>query len=390
MSESLARVVVTAVEVEGRSKAEVGRTYGVSRQWVHELVRRYAAEGEAGLVPRSRRPRTNARRVPIALEDQTVAMRKELDDQGLDAGAHTIAYHLERRGLPPPSVATIWRILTRRGFVSPQPQKRPKAASIRFSAEMPNERWQEDTTHWALADGSDVEILNAIDDHSRFLVGCDSRVVFKAADVVACFHGAAAAHGYPAELLTDNGAVFTAAPRGGRCALELECDRLGIRDINSRPYHPQTCGKVERFHQTLKRWLAKQDAATTIEELQAQLDAFRTYYNEIRPHRAIGRRPPAEAYAARPKDQPRGPRIEGTYRVRRDRIDRGGAVTLRYDSKLLHIKVGRRYAGVRVLLLVAGLDVRIVTDDGELIRELTIDPTRTYQGLGKAEGARMS
>ncbi len=201
---------------------------------------------------------------------------------------------------------------------------------------------------------------------------------------------AAAAHGYPASLLTDNGAVFTAAPRGGRCALELECDRLGIRDINSRPYHPQTCGKVERFHQTLKKWLARQDPAATIEELQDHLDRFRAYYNEVRPHRAIGRRPPAEVYAARPKDHPHGPVIEATYRVRKDRIDTGGAVTLRHDSKLLHIKVGRRYAKTRVLMLVAGRDVRIVTEDGELIRELTIDPTKTYQGLGKAEGARMS
>ena len=266
----------------------------------------------------------------------------------------------------------------------------PKAASIRFQAEMLNKRWQEDTTHWAIADGTDVEILNTIDDHARFLIGSDARVVFKAGDVVACFHGAAAAHGYPAELLTDNGAVFTAAPRGGRCALELECDRLGIKDINSRPYHPQTCGKAERFHQTQKRWLAKQDRAATIEELQAQLDTFRTCYNEVRPHRAIGRRPPAEAYAGRPKDHPRGPVIDATYRVRKDRIDSGGAVTLRHDSKLLHIKVGRRHARVRVLMLVAGLDVRIMTEDGELLRALTIDPTRSYQGLGKAKGARMS
>ena len=390
MSESLARLVVTAVLVEGRTKAEVARDYGLSRQWVHELIKRYLGEGDAGLLARSRRPRSNPARVPAAIEDAIVALRKELDDQGLDAGAHTIAYHLARRGLDPPSVATIWRILTRRGFITPQPQKRPKAASIRFAAEMPNERWQEDITHWGLASGIDVEILNALDDHSRFLVGSDALRVFKAADVVGSFHKAASAHGFPAQLLTDNGAVFTAAPRGGRCALELECDRLGIRDINSRPYHPQTCGKVERFHQTLKRYLAKQDAAWTIAELQVKLDTFRTYYNEIRPHRGIGRRPPAEAYAARPKDHPRGPVIEATYRMRKDRIDTGGAVTLRHDSKLLHIKVGRRYAGTRVLMLVAGLDVRIVTEDGELIRELTIDPTKTYQGLGKAEGARMS
>jgi transposase InsO family protein len=383
MSVSLARLVVTAVLVERRTKAEVARDYGVSRQWVHELVKRFLQEGDAGLAPRSRRPRCNPTRVSEEVEDAIVALRKELDERGLDAGAHTIAYHLAERGIGAPSVATIWRVLSRRGFVTPQPQKRPKAASIRFAAEMPNERWQADITHWRLADGSDVEVLNAIDDHSRFLVGSDALGVFKAADVVASFHRAASAHGFPAELLTDNGAVFTAAPRGGRCALELECDRLGIRDINSRPYHPQTCGKVERFHQTLKRYLAKQDLAASVAELQAQLEAFRTYYNEVRPHRAIGRRPPALAYAARPRATPTGPVIPAAYRVRRDRIDTGGAVTLRHDSKLLHIKVGRRHAGTRVLLLVAGLDVRIVSQDGELIRALTLDPSCTYQPLGR-------
>lgn len=175
--------------------------------------------------------------------------------------------------------------------------------------------------------------------------------------------------------------MFTAAPRGGRCAIELECDRLGIANTHSRPYHPQTLGKVERFHQTLKRWLRHQPRAATIEKLQAQLDAFRTYYNEVRPHRGIGRRTPAEAYAARPKATPIGPVIPAPYRLRRDRIDSGGAVTLRHDSRLHHIKVGRRYAGTRVLMLVAGLDVRIVSEEGELVRELTLDPSRSYQPL---------
>ncbi len=376
---SLARLVVVAVTVEGRSKAEVARDYGVSRRWVHELVKRYRAEGGAGLEPRSRRPRSSPTRVGAQIEDQIVALRKELGDQGLDAGAHTIAYHLQRRGTTPPSVATIWRVLRRRGFVTPQPQKRPKSSFIRFCAEMPNERWQEDVTHWRLPDGTEVEILNAIDDHSRFLVASDARVVFKAADVVACFHGAAAAHGYPAELLTDNGAVFTARPRGGRCALELECDRLGINHINSRPYHPQTCGKVERFHQTLKRWLAKQDPASSIGELQAQLETFRTYYNEVRPHRAIGRRTPAEAYGARPKAGPSGPSIPAPYRVRRDRVDVAGRITLRHNSRLHHIGLGRKLTGVRVLVLVDGLRVRVISEDGELIRELILDPTSDYQ-----------
>jgi transposase InsO family protein len=380
---SLARVVVTSVLVEGRSKAAVARDYGVSRRWVHELVRRFQAEGEAGLEPRSRAPKASPHQITEELQQEIVELRKHLSDEGLDAGAHTIAVYHERQHGTCPAVSTIWRVLSRRGFVPAQPQKRPKSSFVRFEADQPNERWQADITHWALADGADVEILNALDDHSRLLVGSDARVVFKAADVVACFHTAAAAWGFPAAVLTDNGAVFTAGPRGGgRCAIEVELDRLGIGIVHSSPYHPQTCGKVERFHQTLKRWLAKQSRTSTIAELQDQLDRFRTYYNEIRPHRAIGRRTPAEAYAARPNATPRGPKVLVHCRVRHDRIDRGGGVTLRYDSRLRHIKVGTRHAGTRVLMLVAGLNVRIVSEDGEMLRELTIDPERIYQPMG--------
>lgn len=381
---SLARLVVTAVLVEGRAKAAVARDYGLSRRWVHELVRRFQADGEAGLEPRSRRPRACPHRVGDALEDEIVELRKALAEEGLDAGAHTIAVHLHRRHGTAPAVSTIWRVLSRRGFVTPQPQKRPRSSFVRFQAAMPNERWQADITHVRLADATDVEILNVIDDHSRLLVASAARMVFKAADVVAVFHGAAAVHGYPGQLLTDNGAVFTAAPRGGgRCAIELEADRLGISLRHSSPYHPQTCGKVERFHQTLKRWLAKQPRAVTISQLQSQLDRFGTYYNDVRPHRAIGRRTPAEAWAARPRAAPSGPPIPEHCRVRRDRLDRGGGVTLRHDSRLHHIKVGRRHAGTRVLMLVAGLHVRIVSEDGELLRELVLDPSRDYQPMGR-------
>ena len=137
---------------------------------------------------------------------------KNLLDQGFDAGAHTIAVHLARRhgGAAVPSVATIWRILVRRGFVPPQPQKRPRSSFVRFEAEMPNERWQADITHVRLTEEREVEILNMLNDHSRLLVASDALVVFKAADVVASFHRGAAAHGFCASLLTDNGAVFTA------------------------------------------------------------------------------------------------------------------------------------------------------------------------------------
>jgi transposase InsO family protein len=379
---SLPLLVVTAVRVEGRSKSGVAREYGVSRRWVHELVARYDAEGEAGLAPRSRRPHTSPARTSVQVEEAIVAWRTTLSGQGLDAGAATIAVHLAAQLGSAPSTATIWRILSRRGFVVPQPHKRPRSSYIRFQADQPNERWQADLTHWQLADGTGVEILNIVDDHSRYAITCTARTGFKAADVVAVFVQAAAQHGYPACLLTDNGAVFTAAPRHGRCALETELAALRIRHAHSRPYHPQTCGKVERFHQTLKRWLAHQDPAATLTDLQAQLDTFADYYNQTRPHRALHRRTPATAYAARPKAVPIPPQPATPtrhHRVRVDRIDTSGVVTVRHNSRLHHIGIGRAHAGTRVTMLITDLHIRIITDDGELLRDLTLDPSRDYQ-----------
>ena len=133
---SLARVVITAVIVEGRSKSEVARDYGVSRVWVQKLVHRYQREGPAAFEPRSRRPHSNPRAVSLDLEDQVIRLRKELSKKGLDAGAETIAAHLQMAGVeePVPAVSTIWRILSRRGFVSPQPQKRPRSSWKTFCA----------------------------------------------------------------------------------------------------------------------------------------------------------------------------------------------------------------------------------------------------------------
>ena len=378
---SLARLMVTAVVELGQTKAQVARDYGVSRRWVHELVKRFEADGEAGLEPRSRRPLGSPRQTPVELEDEIVALRKSLAEQGLDVGAHTIAFHLDRRRGSAPAPSTIWRILSRRGFVTPQPQKRPKSSFVRFEADQPNERWQGDITHWRIRGGREIETLNIIDDHSRLLVGSGARRTTKAADVVASFREAVACHGVPASVLTDNAAVFTATPRGGgRCAIEIELD---VRYHHASPYHPQTCGKVERFHQTLKKWLAKQRRARDLAEVQDQLDRFRRYYNEQRPHRALRRRTPMEAFEARPKARPSGPGLilPAHHRVRRDRIDKAGRITLRYNSRLHHIGLGRAHAGVRVLVLVADLDVRVLTEDGELIRELVLDPSRDYQPL---------
>ena len=379
---SLARLVITAVAVEGRTKSEVARDYGVSRRWVQTLVARYLLEGDAAFEPRSRRPRTSPQRVDQALEDEIVDLRKELESEGLDAGAATIAVHLGRGGWPVPALSTIWRALVRRGFVTPQPHKRPRSSWVRFEADLPNQRWQPDVTHWQLVDDTDVEILNIVDDHSRLLVASEARLVFKAADVVTTFHSAAVIHGLPESVLSDNGAIFTGNSRGaGRVALEIELAALHIVFRHSRPYHPQTCGKVERFHQTLKKWLAKQPRCKTVTALQAQLDWFANYYNTIRPHRSLGRRTPAVAFAARPKAGPpsSGPTIPDHFRVRHDKIDPSGVITLRHNSRLHHIGLGRRHAGQRVLVLVHDLEIRVLTADGELLRALTLDPTRDYQ-----------
>jgi transposase InsO family protein len=388
---SLAELVITSVKVEGRTKSEVARDYKISRYWVHQLVKRHDAEGELAFAPRSRRPHGNPRAVDPELEERILRLRKELSKKGWDAGADTIRTHLQREDWARvPAVSTIWRILVRRGFVTPQPHKRPKSAGHRFCAAMPNERWQADTTHWQLADGTPVEILNIEDDHSRLDLASDARYTTTGDDVVTSFRRAFRRHGIPARVLSDNAAVFTGKPRrGGRVALELELDLLGVRLDHSRPRHPQTCGKVERFHQTQKKWLAAQPPAQTLTQLQRQLDRFRRYYNSVRPHRAINRQTPAAAYAARPKAQPCGPRLNPHYRVRRDRADGLGVVTLRYDSRLRHIGLGREHARKRVLMLVADLNIRVIdAETAQLLRELTLDNDRDYQPLGRPPGPR--
>ena len=379
----LAGYVVQAVLVEGRSVREVAAAHGISKSWLYELLARYREHGDAGLAPRSKRPRRSPTQVPVDIENEIVELRKALAGDGLDAGPQTIHYHLARRHRDAPSPSSVWRVLVRRGFVTPQPHKRPRSSYVRFEAALPNECWQADVTHWQLRAGSGVEILNIIDDHSRLVVASVAFAVTRASDVVRVFAEATQRHGLPASMLSDNGAIFTAAYRGGRCAMETELERLGIGFKHSSPYHPQTCGKVERFHLTLKRHLARQRKAPSLRVLQIQLDRFVAYYNDERPHRARDRMTPAEAFAARMKATPAGPALgPAQHRVRRDRVDATGRVTLRRAGCLHHICVGRAHKGTAVLVLVADLDVRILTADGELLRHLTLDPSRRYQPLG--------
>ena len=252
---------------------------------------------------------------------------------------------------------------------------------MRFEAQLPNECWQSDVTHWRLADDTEVEIVNFIDDHSRLAVASRVLGTATAPTVLQVLREAGERWGYPAALLTDNGCVYTTWHRGGPNVMQTELLALGIDYRHSRPYHPQTCGKVERFHQTMKAFLAKQPKAASIAKLQGQVDRFVVYYNEVKPHRARERKPPRAAFEARDKVRPSGPkiRIGAGVRVRRDRIDKSGKVTLRHRTRLHHIGVGHAHKGKRVILLVDGLDVRVLREDGELLRHLTLDPTRDYQ-----------
>jgi transposase InsO family protein len=380
----LARYVVDAVVVEGRSYREVARAHGVSKSWVGKLVGRFRAGGYPAIEPRSRAAKRIPHRTPDALEDEIVALRKELAELGLDAGAATIHYHLGTRHEAVPSVSTIWRVLRRRGFVTPQPHKRPRSSWIRFEAQLPNECWQSDVTHWRLGDGTEVEIVNFIDDHSRLAVAARVLGTATAPQVLRVFRAAGERWGLPAALLTDNGCVYTTWHRGGPNVMQTELLALGIEFRHSRPYHPQTCGKVDRFHQTMKAFLARQPPSGSLAELQAQVDRLVAYYNEVRPHRARERRPPRVAFEARDKARPSGPmiRVGAGVRVRRDRIDKNGKVTLRHRTRLHHIGVGHAHRGKRVIMLVDGLNVRVVSQDGELLRQLTLDPTRDYQPQG--------
>jgi transposase InsO family protein len=382
----MGRYVVEAVLLEGRSVTEVARAHGISRYWLYQLIARYRDGGADALEPRSRRPRSCAHAVDADVQASICRLRHDLAAAGHDSGPQTIAHHLRLELGTAPSIATIWRVLQRHGLITPQPHKRPRSSFIRFEAQLPNELWQADTTHWQLADASDVEILNCLDDHSRYLLICAAYTTVKAADVTSSLAAAWLIYGYPQALLTDNGAIFSAKPRKGKVLLESELERLGIKGKHSTPYHPQTCGKVERFHQTLKRFLSKQQPPRSLAVLQAQSDAFRTYYNQQRPHRALHGNTPFHAFNARIKAAPLGAATSPHYRVRHDRVDKTGRVTLRYLSRLYHIGLGAEWRQRRVTLLVDNKDIRVLTEDGELIRALTLDPSRDYQPLGRPPG----
>ena len=395
---SKARLVITAITVEKRSVAEVVAEYGVARSWLYELLARYRSEGEAAFEPRSRRPKTSPRATPAPTVELVLALRKQLTEQGLDAGADTIGWHLQHHHQTKLSRATIHRILTRHAAIAADPGKRPRSSYLRFAAEQPNECWQSDFTHYRLTTragrpGADAEIISWLDDHSRYALKVTAHPRITGPIVVATFRETVAQYAIPASTLTDNGMVYTtrlSGGKGGRNGLETELRRLNIIQKNSRPNHPTTCGKVERFQQTMKKWLRAQPVQpTTLTELQTLLDTFVDEYNHRRPHRSLPHRAtPATAYTARPKATPSTDRTgQIHHRVRTDKVDDTGVVTLRVNGRLHHIGIGRTHARTHVLILAQDLHIRVVdAATGELLRDLVLDPTKDYQPTGRPPG----
>jgi transposase InsO family protein len=373
------RVAVLKVVAKQLSVTAAAAEAGMSRQHLQRLLKRYREGGLDALEPRPRRPRTSPQLTSDVVRQRIIELRLELTGRGLDAGPVTIAWHLAQAGLGAPSTSTIRRILHAAGLVVPEPHKRPRSSWIRFEAAQPNELWQSDFTHWRLADGREVEIINWLDDHSRFLLACQARRRVSGDDAVTTFLAAVDEYGAPAATLTDNGSVYTSRFTGGKNGFEYVLAQLGVRQRNGAPNHPQTQGKIERFHQTLKRWLAHQPTVTTLAELQAQLDRFRGDYNDNRPHRATRRTTPGEAYRALPKAHPAGSASGAHYRLRYDLTDRNGAITLRRAGRLHHLKIGVAHARRRVLAIVDDGSVTIVAlETGEVLSVHHIEPGRTY------------
>ncbi len=376
-------MLIQAVVIEGLSYGQVAARYGVSKSLVHRLYHRWLDEGDAAFQARSSRPLSSPNRTSPGVSARILQLRDQLTAAGLDAGADTILAHLDRDGHTP-SRATIWRILSRAGLVVPQPQKRPRSSFQRFAAERPNQTWQSDFTHWALTDGRDTEIIGWLDDHSRYLLHLSVHYRVSGKTVTDTFTAAALLHGFPASTLTDNGNVYTtkyaggARGRGTANAFETLLALEGITQKNGRPYKPTTQGKIERFWQTLKKYLAAHPAAT-ISDLQTVLDDFRDYYNQQRPHRALNRQTPAFAYALIPKAEPTTPGDPNLWRARYDTIDPGGKVSPRYGNRMLHLGVGRHHARTEIIILIHNHDATIISLDGTVLGDYRIDPKQSYQ-----------
>lgn len=379
------RAIILAITEGGLSHTEAAKRFNVTTRWIRTLATRYRTGGLDAVDPQSKRPHTNPKATSNDIIDNILTLRATLIADGLDAGPESIWDRLPEANRP--STATIWRILTRNDTITAQPQKRPRSSWHRFEAAAPNETWQSDFTHWPLADGTDTKIISWLDDHSRMLLHATAYPEITGQIVIDTFTQTMDAYGPPASTLTDNGMVYTTRlSRGARGnnaqpnGFEQLIADMGIVQKNGAANHPTTQGKIERYHQTLKRWLTANGLVDTIAELNEQLLRFSFVYNTQRPHRAIGRRTPHVVYTATQKAFPVIETAHHIWRVRYDQIDATGTITIRYAGRLRHLGIGRAWARTRVLLLMKGPNTMVIDRvAGEIIAEHTIDPGKNYQ-----------
>ncbi len=363
----------------GETVADVCRRYGISRDTYYRYRRRYLAEGLEGLEDQSRRPRTSPAQIPAEVEIRIVEMRRDHPRWG----ARRIRAELDRAGVDAPVVSTVHQVLVRNGLVAAQAPRRPRADK-RFEREISNDLWQVDATQIRLGDDTKSWAINLLDDHSRYLLAALVGPAATGELAWDAFELAASRYGLPRQVLSDNGLIFTGRLHRVEVAFETSLAELGVEMINSAPYHPQTLGKLERFHRTLKEWLADEGPPWDLEHLQELLDGFRFHYNRQRPHQGIGDQTPAERYdkAPLPPAQIRlpGPQemTEPFYPLHSILRKVASSGNLGYRGKL--IQVGMRWAGAQVRVIPVGELIHVYY--GELlIRATTIDPDRYYQPM---------
>jgi transposase InsO family protein len=366
--------VLLEPERTGDSVAEVCRRRGISRETFYEYRRRYEDEGAVGLEPRPRRPVRSPRQIDVDLEVEICGMRKDHHRWG----ARRIRAELRRGGIDPPAVSTIHQVLRRNHLVADQPKKRPKATR-RFEREVPNDLWQIDATKVHLEGGQEVWIVDALDDHARYLLAAHVCLGPTGEAAWACFETASSRFGLPRQLLSDNGLCFTGRLHRVVVDFERRVRSLGVVLINSRPDHPETLGKLERFHKTLKEWVADEGPPRDLPHLQELLDRFRVHYNEDRPHQGISDATPAERYrpgpgGIGPTDVLAEPHYPPGAILRK--VWGHGVVT--YDNRT--IGLGMRWTGLTVRIVPAGELIHVYYGK-VLVRSLALDPTRRHQPL---------
>lgn len=368
------RRLIVEVSLDGLNVTRFCADHGVTTWFFYDLRRRYQREGDTALEPKSRAPKTVWNKTSVEVEDLIVATRKHLEGHGLDYGSDEVVAALEGRLDRVPSSSTVYRVLKARGFITAEPQKAPKHTGHRFTAARANESWQLDDMGWELPGGEEVKILNVLDDHSRLLPESRALAACTGEAALEVVAAGAAILGWPARFQSDNFSGF-------RYTLAEALRAFGVAAAHSRPHHPQTNGKVERFHQTLRKWLAAQNPASTIDELQAQLDLFRLYYNHHRRHRGIDRRIPADVWTAAPKAGPADRPLQPPSTVHHHTVNNGRiSIGDRYS-----ISIGVAHNHKPALTIITGLACHVFIH-GRLTRHLTLDPTRRVQPLHDRPG----